>query len=229
MSFIPSEEAKLNLGCGSNIVKGFINIDNSPSLLLASFPRFCSCLNKIGILSNGSMEAVRKFHEKREGVHYHNLKSRLPFRSGVASVIYISHMIEHLPYERASKLIGECFRILAPGGVLRIVVPDLQRRIKRYLLDLENHELFPANKFIESLQMGEKEEVSLFHRLGRLFRDGRRHRWMYDGLTLQNMMKEFGFVHAEILEFGNSRIEEIESLDLSCYRDHSVYIEGLRP
>ena len=52
--------------------------------------------------------------------------TRFPFADNVFSLIYSEHMIEHISLPDAETMIGECFRVLAPNGVMRIVTPDLR-------------------------------------------------------------------------------------------------------
>jgi predicted SAM-dependent methyltransferase len=49
----------------------------------------------------------------------------------------MSHVIEHLPRERVPALLLEISQLLRPGGVLRIVVPDLETIARFYLAELE--------------------------------------------------------------------------------------------
>ena len=47
--------------------------------------------------------------------------------------MYHSHVLEHFSKEDGVKLMQECFRVLKPGGIIRIVVPDLERIARGYL------------------------------------------------------------------------------------------------
>jgi len=55
-------------------------------------------------------------------------------------VVYHSHLLEHLQQEEGEDLIQECLRVLKPGGILRIVVPDLERICTDYLSTLKEVE-----------------------------------------------------------------------------------------
>ena len=46
-------------------------------------------------------------------------------------------MLEHLPQAAAPGLIAECLRVLKPGGILRVVVPDLETIARFYLRECE--------------------------------------------------------------------------------------------
>lgn len=68
----------------------------------------------------------------------HDIRQGLPFDDDTFDVVYHSHVLEHLAPEDGERLIAECYRVLKPGGVLRIVVPDLEQIARLYL---EMHDL----------------------------------------------------------------------------------------
>jgi hypothetical protein len=51
----------------------------------------------------------------------------LPWKDGTASHISIEHCVEHVPYKAAIAFFQEAWRVLTPGGVLRVTVPSLQQ------------------------------------------------------------------------------------------------------
>jgi SAM-dependent methyltransferase len=67
----------------------------------------------------------------------HDLRKRLPFPDAGFDAVYSSHVLEHLAPEHGEALIGEMHRVLAPGGVVRVVVPDLEGICREYLTRLE--------------------------------------------------------------------------------------------
>ncbi len=56
-----------------------------------------------------------------------DLRKPLPWVDGAAEFIFCEHTIEHLTTPEGVRLIEECFRVLAPGGVLRLSFPDVAR------------------------------------------------------------------------------------------------------
>jgi predicted SAM-dependent methyltransferase len=62
----------------------------------------------------------------------HNILEGLPFNDDTFEVVYHSQLLEHLPKDKAAKFLQECFRILKPGGIIRIVVPDLENIVCEY-------------------------------------------------------------------------------------------------
>jgi SAM-dependent methyltransferase len=94
---------RLNLGCGSVCHPDWVNLDT-----IASRPDVVAC----------------------------DLRRPLPFADAVAEACYASHVLEHLNQHDARCLLDECHRLLRPGGILRIVVPDLEGIATAYLKSL---------------------------------------------------------------------------------------------
>jgi len=81
--------------------------------------------------TNVDMQAAGK------GVIVSDLRSGIPFPNGYFDAVYHSHLLEHLPRHEAYGLIDECYRVLKPRGIIRIVVPDLEAIAREYLNALE--------------------------------------------------------------------------------------------
>ena len=75
-----------------------------------------------------------------QGVESHvtsvNLLRRLPFSDAAFDVVYSSHVLEHFSPGQADFVLSECYRVLMPSGILRIVVPDLEDTCREYLQTL---------------------------------------------------------------------------------------------
>jgi SAM-dependent methyltransferase len=67
----------------------------------------------------------------------HDLRRGLPFDNGTIDAVYHSHVLEHLDPERGRDLIAECYRVIKPGGVVRVIIPDLEAIARNYLDALE--------------------------------------------------------------------------------------------
>ena len=71
-------------------------------------------------------------------------------------------MIEHLSREDSVYFLNEAFRVLAPGGILRIAVPDLKLAINSYFQTQD------ADDFMEKISLAPlpintiKQKISLF-------------------------------------------------------------------
>ena len=61
-----------------------------------------------------------------------DIRKPLKIDSGVVSGILCEHTIEHLTYTQAQHILNECYRVLKPNGVIRIILPDLSIFIENY-------------------------------------------------------------------------------------------------
>ncbi|MCF8144163.1 MAG: glycosyltransferase [Deltaproteobacteria bacterium] len=66
------------------------------------------------------------FKALSRNVMQYDLLQGIPFPDGVFDAVYHSHLLEHLPKDHADEFLKECFRVIKPGGILRVVVPDLE-------------------------------------------------------------------------------------------------------
>lgn len=106
---------------GSEPVSGFSAIN------LACGGKLCQEAGWINADHSPSAKDVLKVH----------LLKPLPFRDNRFDVVYHSQFIEHLPKDKAFDFMTECYRILKPNGVLRVVTPDLQNQAVEYLRKLQ--------------------------------------------------------------------------------------------
>jgi len=68
----------------------------------------------------------------------YNLSKGIPFPDCHFDVVYHSHLLEHIPKSEVDYFMYECFRVLKKGGVVRLVVPDLELITTLYLKTLNN-------------------------------------------------------------------------------------------
>jgi SAM-dependent methyltransferase len=71
------------------------------------------------------------------GVIAHDLRRGIPFRDASFDLVYHSLMLSHLFPDEATVLTRECYRVLKPGGILRVVTEDLEQMCLLYLQKLE--------------------------------------------------------------------------------------------
>jgi predicted SAM-dependent methyltransferase len=107
----------------------------------------------LGCGSHYSKETVwtnLDFVSTGETVIAHNLLDGIPFVDESFDLVYHSHVLEHFSKEDGEKLISECFRVLKPGGVLRIVIPNLETIAKNYLYFLNEGMNHPGDETIKA-------------------------------------------------------------------------------
>jgi predicted SAM-dependent methyltransferase len=79
------------------------------------------------------------------GVIECNFLNGIPLPSDTFDAVYHSHVLEHFAKADGEKFIAECYRILKPGGILRIALPNLEMIAKEYLKNIERAEAGEAN------------------------------------------------------------------------------------
>ena len=62
-----------------------------------------------------------------------DLLAPLPFSDHTFDLVYCSHFLEHIPRELVSGFLRECYRVLRPGGLIRLVLPDADEMFRQYL------------------------------------------------------------------------------------------------
>lgn len=67
----------------------------------------------------------------------YDIRKALPYPDARFDACYSSHVLEHLTHEEAVRLIGEQLRVLKPGGIIRVVVPDLEQKARLYVQTLD--------------------------------------------------------------------------------------------
>lgn len=62
-----------------------------------------------------------------------DVRDGLPLADASVECIAAIHLIQDLPWSEIAPALAEMRRVLVPGGVLRLAVPDLDRAIRAYL------------------------------------------------------------------------------------------------
>ncbi len=76
-------------------------------------------------------------HSTSASVQKWDLQKDLPFPDESFDVVYHSHVLEHFSRAEGIQLLARCWRVLKPNGVIRVVVPDLERIARQYLESLD--------------------------------------------------------------------------------------------
>lgn len=70
-------------------------------------------------------------------VRAYDLRKGLPYPEASFDACYTSHVLEHLTPQHAKGSLQEQFRVLKQGGVVRVVVPDLENKAREYVKMLD--------------------------------------------------------------------------------------------
>lgn len=196
-------ELKLNIGCGTSAIEGWVNIDNSPSIPLSRLP--------FG-------KRIFRTPDWPRGVRRADVRKRIPFPDSSVLCIYSSHTFEHFTFEESRAVARECFRVLRPGGILRIVVPDLGILVRDYIAGTADP--MASHRFISRLLLTAS--------IRDILHPGAHHKQMFDASSLVHMLQGAGFPAPEVSAFGSSRIAEIAEIELESRRSESLYVEATR-
>lgn len=140
-----------------------------------------------------------------------NATKRFPFPDNSFDFIFSEHMIEHIPYVGGHTMLSECFRVLKPGGTLRIVTPDMT-----FLLDLYQNRKEGVNKryidwscdiFIKD--SAPRHPVSV---INNFYRDWG-HQYIYDYDVIHSTFEEIGFNNIQKLALNQSTHPELCGLE----------------
>ena len=209
---------RLNIGCGQSPTPGWRNYDNSLSLRFARTPRVSRLLGRVGVLSQDQLNFI-DFARENE-IHFGDAVRGLPLPTGSVEAIYSSHMLEHLDQREAGLFLDEARRLLAPGGVIRIAVPDLARLVSLYL------ETQDADLFLTKTQLAAPRLRSFQARAARALVGNRNHQWMYDGASLCRMLSKHGFLQPQVKAAGETQMPDPGELNLHERDWVSVYVEA---
>lgn len=234
----------LNLGCGYRTTgaEGVVNIDFGVFQRIATAPvvRTLSPL----IVGRGRAGKLRQLSPN---IMVYDISKGIPAADNSVRAVYHSHMLEHLDREVAVDFMREVSRVLRPGGIHRIAVPDLEYLVRSYLEHLESddqskpHDTYigalleqsvrrdaagtsmqaPGRRMLENLILGDARKR------------GETHQWMYDYKSLAELLHRTGFTDIRRHAYGESAIPnwaeyklEVDQ-DGSEYKPHSLYMEAL--
>jgi predicted SAM-dependent methyltransferase len=191
---------KVNIGCGLSGVAGWHNLDNSPTIVLSRLP--------FG-------QKLFRTPAWPSDVRRHDVNKGLPFETATVSYIYSSHAFEHFTCDASLALAKECFRVLVPRGVLRVVVPDLKLIVHSYLHD---QSAMASHNFLQRLCLNRS--------ISDLIHPGANHSQMFDERSLCHLLREAEFSEPQVRQFRSSAIPDIERIELEERRSESLYVEA---
>jgi len=208
----------LNVGSGPAEAAGWTHMDGSWQAKLAGY-RWLSPIGR-AILK-------KEIGHWPAGVKYRDIRRGLGYGPHSVAVVYSSHMLEHLHRSDALSFLHDVNRSLLPGGVLRIVVPDLASIVGWYQAHRNESPVGrqgSSSDLLMDLLLLRPRDSSNGHGPAAWIRRAitlHEHKWMYDAEGLRALFEEAGFRNAQPRGFLESaipsaRLAAVESADRVC-------------
>lgn len=134
-NFLPKEKdaVVLDIGCGDAEFAAGVNLAEK--------------YNNLHLLDSNP-ETINKLRQQYKNVMHYEAPDRLEFEDASVDYIHLSHLVEHLEYQKLYAFMKELDRITAPGGVLVISTPLLWWR---FYNDLSHVKPYNPEVFIHYL------------------------------------------------------------------------------
>lgn len=187
-----NERVLVQYGCGLSCPVGWLNFDASPRLWAERTPLLSLVIRVFG----------RPLFP--EQTRFGNIVSGLPIEQNTADAIFACHVLEHLPRTAVPMALKNTFRALKPGGVFRLVVPDLAWRISEYQRRAVENNPRAADIFLADCMLGMNDQANGIADRIRLLYGNSRHLWMYDYPLLEALLLSSGFTKIRRCEMGDS-------------------------
>jgi SAM-dependent methyltransferase len=148
--------------------------------------------------------------------------SKIGLNDGACSLLFCSHVIEHMPHSKIQKVMIEFNRVLRLGGIIRILTPDLRRLAKAYVENNEEYfeKLLDEDENIRrdlgfggmfmNCVVSPGQDTILLDRSMTEFIGGYAHIYAYDFDMLEILLSQAGFKMIKQMEFCKSSIAELE-------------------
>jgi len=215
-SFNSQKYIGINLGSSTDSPPRWIGISGGITIFIFNLPVIFMAL-LYPFTGRSKKMSFKEFYRKVKSnkVLHHNLFYGIPFRNNSIPNVFSSHFFEHLTYESARFLFSESYRVLTPGGTIRILVPSLEVQLEKMKIALQecdagNYELiqpYITEQFVEI-----QDPFSY-------------HRYMYTVDSLKKVMEKEGFSDVNEMTAGVGRMPDLNLLE----KRKSIIVEAVKP
>jgi predicted SAM-dependent methyltransferase len=184
-------------GSGWCAPSGWRNFDASPTLRFERIPFFGRLYTKNG----------ERFPEN---VEYGDIVSGLPLPENSCQAIYCSHILEHLALDDFRTALGNTYKALAPGGIFRFVLPDLEYFINAYRDDPSYD---AAIRFMSGTRLGREQRSRGLKGMAMEWLGNSQHYWMWDYKSIKCELLPMGFTDVRRADFGDSSLTAFQAVE----------------
>jgi len=127
-----------------------------------------------------------------------DLRRPIPLEDNTCALLFTEHFVEHLSYpEGAEMFFRECYRVIEPGGQLKVSVPDTEWPLREYGTGQRDYlETCDQRNFHPPECETEMEHINYHFRQrkrGQSYSGFERHRFAYDFETMAKVIRAGGF------------------------------------
>lgn len=138
-----------------------------------------------------------------------DIKTLNDFGVNQASEIYSCHVLEHFSHAEILPILKRWFEVLAPGGLLRLSVPDLDAITRIYQANIDHFQVPGHQPWIALIYGGQKDQYD-FHKTG------------FNFCWMKHLLEEIGFVDVNRYENEPHFVEGV--IDNSIAKSFGEYI-----
>ncbi|WP_428938781.1 class I SAM-dependent methyltransferase [Fontivita pretiosa] len=202
-------------GCGLSSPEGWLNFDASPTLRTQRVPVLRTLVGgKLGPIFPPS-------------ARYGDIRKGLPVADQSCAGVYCSHVLEHLALSDFRVALRNTLRILKPGGIFRLVMPDLHVLASEYLARYGDPDA--SMKFMKDSCFGQENRPRGFIGYLREWIGNAQHRWLWDFPSLERELRQAGFADIRRAQFGDSSDPHFAAVEDRNRWDRGLGAECVRP
>ncbi|WP_162175594.1 class I SAM-dependent methyltransferase [Brevundimonas bacteroides] len=200
----------VQFGAGWSAPEGWLSFDSSPTVWLERLP----------LVGRFIRVNSRRFPAD---VRFGDILRGLPVPDGTVRAVYASHVLEHLSRDDVEIALRNTFKLLEPGGVFRLIVPDLNARAIRYLEASRAGRADAADAFMTETMLGRRSRPRGPAGFIRAALGNSDHLWMYDEAAMSELLRNAGFTDIRRCDLGDAEESAFQRIELADrFRDERI-------
>jgi len=172
---------------------------------------------------------------ERPAIFFLDVTKRFPFPNDTFDWVFSEHHIEHITYKQAQLMLAEAYRVMSPGGYIKITTPDLEKYIRSYaegriesplIKEHVRHWIYSGFAYASEYKpVGENFEA---HFINDIFLNYE-HRFIYDQRALKELLEKVGFTVVDKTAIKENDFNNIETHTSDFDRMFTLYIYAQKP